>query len=149
MDEYAQSLSTAVDSALPRWVERSVRTRLAQANVAVDDGMAQQIDMAVAAALSDVMPRLVALLSADVDAQSTTPLEILRSAVVHPTAVLQRAGVLPALRDDYVARRFPDDIYDLSPANYADIDQSLADPALAWGASKAMAHMKRHGSENK
>ena len=36
-----------------------------------------------------------------------------------------------------VAWIFPDDDYDLSPATFADIDESLHEPGLVWGAAKA------------
>jgi hypothetical protein len=49
------------------------------------------------------------------------------------------------VRDDFDERRFPDDLYGLTPASLAAIDPALADPARAWGAAKAMAHRARHG----
>jgi hypothetical protein len=96
-------------------------------------------------AAADVATRLQALLSADVDVQSTTPLEIVRRAVVYPTGVLLRAGVPPVVRDAFDESRFPDDAYGLTPASLAAVDESLTDPARAWGAAKAMAHKARHG----
>jgi hypothetical protein len=94
----------------------------------------------------EVGPALRRLLEADVDEQRTTPLSLLRSAVRYPTEVLREAGVEPAARDAFAQERFPDDPYDLSPATLADIDESLAEVGLAWGAAKAWAHKQRHGA---
>jgi hypothetical protein len=80
-----------------------------------------------------------------VDAQSTTPLEIVRAAVRYPTEVLQGAGVPGVVRDDFDEARFPNDLYGLTPASLTALDPSLTDTARAWGAAKAMAHKARHG----
>ena len=73
----------------------------------------------------------------------TNPLAIVRGAVTHPTAVLLRAGVSPVVRDDFAEANFPDDIYDLSPAAFSDIDDRLHEPGLRWGAAKAHTHLRR------
>ncbi len=85
-----------------------------------------------------------ALLEADIDQQPTTPLSLLRGAVRYPTAILRDAGVPPVERDEVQERLFPEDVYDLSPATFADVDPSLAEPGLVWGAAKAFAHIQRH-----
>jgi hypothetical protein len=95
-------------------------------------------------AASEAAARLGALLSADSDAQWTTPLEVIRSLVVHPTAVLRRAGVPPVVRDQFHEIHFPDDLYGLTPASLAAVDPTLAPTALAWGAARAQAHRTRH-----
>src|SRR6478672_9662305 len=83
-----------------------------------------------------VLAQLDALLATDVDAQTTNPLSVLRAATRHPTAVLAHHGVAPAVRDEFAVRAFPDDVYALSPATWSDVDESLAEPGLAWGAWK-------------
>jgi hypothetical protein len=83
------------------------------------------------------------LLVLDIDLQPTTPLALLRGAVRYPTAVLRGAGVPPVVRDEQQERLFPDDDYDLAPANFADVSPDLADTGLAWGAAKAYAHLQR------
>ena len=35
-------------------------------------------------------------------------------------------------------------VYDLAPANFADVDPALAEPGLLWGAAKAHVHLARH-----
>jgi len=69
---------------------------------------------------------------------------LLRAAVRYPTAVLRAAGVPPVARDDQQVHLFPDDDYDLAPANFADVDPALAEPGLVWGAAKAYVHLQRH-----
>jgi hypothetical protein len=133
----AGALAEAVVAALPGWVERCVRSRWPDADAASVQG-AQE------AAVREVGGAVRALLAADVDEQWTTPLALLRDAVRYPTAVLHAAGVPPVARDPFAVDRFPDDAYDLTPASFADVDPSLADVGLVWGASKALAHKQRH-----
>jgi hypothetical protein len=57
--------------------------------------------------------------------------------------VLRAAGVPPIVRDEFDERAFPDDVYGLIPAAFADIDASLYEPGLVWGAAKAHAHLVR------
>jgi hypothetical protein len=149
--ELGAALCPPLVAAVPDWVEREV-TRILDAWVAsrpegsVDRAaVTAEAEEAGRRAAADVATRLQALLSADVDAQSTTPLEIVRRAVVYPTGVLLRAGVPPVVRDAFDESRFPDDAYGLTPASLAAVDEALADPARAWGAAKAMAHKARHG----
>ena len=67
-----------------------------------------------------------------------------QKAVLYPTRVLKEAGIPDVERDPFRVQIFPQDIYDLNPANFGAIDQSLSDPGVAWGASKAMTHIRRH-----
>jgi hypothetical protein len=96
-------------------------------------------------ASAEVGDELRRLLAADIDEQWTNPLAILRGAVRYPAEVLRRAGVPPIVRDEFDERHFPDDDYGLVPRAFADVDPSLADVGLAWGAAKAHAHLTRHG----
>ncbi len=146
VEQQATALADAIEAALPAWVERSVARILEE-----HFGRAEPELMAAAAeagrrARDDVGPRVRALLAADVDEQRTTPLSLLREAVRYPTGVLREAGVPPADRDRVQARLFPDDVYDLAPATFADLDPALAEPGIAWGAAKAYVHLQRHGS---
>src|SRR5262245_13185594 len=100
-------------------------------------------DAAAARATDDVNAALRALLERDVDAQEANPMAVLRAAVRFPTQVLRGANVAPMRRDEFAARAFPDDVYDLTPASFADVDPSLHDPGLRWGAAKAYAHLHR------
>lgn len=135
---YAAALADAVEAAIPRWVERVVRQRwTAWAGEEPSVDLTRAAAAAAGAAAAQVGPELRELLATDVDAQRANPLSVIRSAVVHPTSVLAAAGVPPVWRDADAERIFPDDAYDLSPASFADVDPSLHDPGLAWGAAKA------------
>lgn len=139
------ALADAVEAALPGWVERSVaRIMAAWSGGAPGAGIADAAREAGRRAGAEVGAEVRALLAADIDEQWTTPLSLLRAAVRYPTAVLQDAGVPPVERDPFRERLEPGDLYDLSPASFADVDPSLAEPGILWGAAKALAHRRRH-----
>ncbi len=145
MDPYALALAEGIEAYLPGWVARSVTTVVtAWSGAPPSDETAAAAAAAGRQAAAEVGSAVRTLLTADIDAQRTTPLALLRTAVRYPTAVLAAAGVPGVARDRFAEEAFPDDVYDLSPASFADIDPALADPGLAWGASKAFAHRRRH-----
>lgn len=143
MDEIARTLADAVDDALPRWVEREVRRIWS----AWSREPLPQWHQAAADARREIGDQLAVLLATDIDAQRTNPLSILRGAVRFPTQVLQDAGVPPVVRPEFEERAFPDDLYGLSPASWRDIDESLHEPGLIWGAWKAQQHLQRRRAE--
>lgn len=138
---YAVALADGVERALPRWVVHSVERVMGTVPTAVAEASRRAGDQAGAVVGGEVRR----LLEADIDRQTTTPLALLRTAARYPTRVLTQAGVPPVDRDRFAEEAFPDDIYDLTPASFADIDPDLADPGLAWGAAKAFVHKRRHG----
>lgn len=145
VEPHATALADAVDAALPRWVERSVaRVLAAWQGGAPDPEALEAAREAGLRAQAEVGGAVRTLLEADIDAQRTTPLALLRSAVRYPTGILREAGVPPVERDPMQVRLLPDDLYDLSPASFADVDPSLAEPGMVWGAAKALAHRRRH-----
>lgn len=101
---------------------------------------------AAARATTEVGAAVRRLLESDPDEQTTTPLAVIRTAVRYPTEVLIQAAVPPVARDRFAEQAFPDDIYGLTPASFADLDPDLADAGLAWGAAKAFVHKRRHSS---
>ena len=139
-----ERLADGVEAALPGWVHRSVHRRLTAWSGAADAEVLEQAAAAGRRAALEVGAELRRLLAADVDDQWTNPLSILRGAVRYPTAVLRDAGVPPIVRSEFDERHFPDDDYGLVPLAFADIDPGLHDLGLAWGAAKAMAHLRRH-----
>ncbi len=147
MDEYAAALVEVIEEVLPGWVERSVASVLVAAGLEVGDGVRADAAEAGRRAAAEVGAALRALLAADIDEQRSNPLSLLREAVRYPTEVLRRAGAMPVPvgeRDDVKVRLFPDDVYDLSPATFADVDPRLTEPGLIWGAAKAHEHLRRH-----
>lgn len=146
---YAAELADGIDRAIPGWIERAGRQVLADQGIAVDGALADALAGAARAARDDGAPRVRDLLAADVDEQRGNPLAILRSLVRYPTAVLRSAGAHPVARDEFSQRSFPDDVYDLSPASFADVDPALHEPGLVWGAAKAHVHLARRRREGK
>jgi hypothetical protein len=146
---YATALADGVDRAIPAWVDRGVRSVLAAQGIPVTGVVEAGIADAAAGARADGSPRVRALLEADIDAQRGNPLDVLRSLVPYPTAVLRSAGAGPVARDEFAARNFPDDVYDLSPASFADVDPELHEPGLVWGAAKAHVHLARRRREGR
>jgi hypothetical protein len=85
-----------------------------------------------------VVAMLRDLFARDPAEQRSTPLQIVRSLVAAPTAVLHGAGVPGVVRDAFEERAFPDDEYDLAPRTLGDLgDPDLGPQVLAWGLSKA------------
>ena len=147
MDEYAQALYESVTAAVPGWVERSILRVFVEAGRQPSPEVLAVATAAGLRAQREVNDELKGLLEADIDEQRTTPLTILRKAIGHATAVLQDVGIPPAARDEIQRRLFPADVYDLTPAALGDIDPSLTESALVWGAHKAMAHLQRHSAQ--
>lgn len=144
MEEHATALADAVEAALPGWVERSVRHRL---DTPPSEAVLAAAREAGWQAVEQVGAAVRRLLATDIDAQATTPLSLLRGAVRYPTAVLRDAGAPEVERDEVRGRLFPEDVYDLAPATLADVDPSLAEPGIAWGAAKAFVHLQRHAQD--
>ena len=147
---HAEALAMAVDGALPGWVARAVEGRWRAWRG--DEPPAEVRTAAQEAgrrARAELVPELRALLSTDVDAQRANPLAVLRRAVPFATEVLRAAGVPPVARDEQAARLFPEDDYDLSPAAFADLDPSVHEPGLVWGAAKAHVVLARRRRERR
>ena len=146
---YAAALADGIEAAIPAWVERSIREVLAAQGVAVTPAVATAAADAGVEARDDGAPRVRALLEADVDDQVGNPLAVLRTLVRYPTDVLRSGGARPVDRDEFTVRNFPDDVYDLSPATFADVDPALHEPGLVWGAAKAHVHLARRRREGR
>lgn len=133
----AAELADAVDRTLAGWVRRCVHERAEAWQPGSAAAWAGEAAAAGEAARVEVGTRVRALLELDVAEQRTGPLAVLRGAVPFPTQVLAAAGVPPVVRDEFQERAFPDDVYDLAPASFADVDPDLHEPGLVWGAAKA------------
>jgi hypothetical protein len=144
LHDVGMALAAQVAAAVEDWVVRCVEVR-APPETPERQVVLERAWAAGAQARAEVGAALEALLSADVDAQSSTPMEVVRAAVRFPAAVLHDAGVAEIARDRFAVERLPDDVYGLTPGSLAAIDPSLSDIGVAWGAAKAMAHRKRHG----
>ena len=142
MDEAATLLADGAIAALEGWVERSVAETCERAGID-PAGLSEQARAAGEQCVAEIGPPLRDLLATDVDAQQTTPLTVLRSAVRFPTEVLADGGVPAPERDDFDASRFPNDPYGLTPASFADIHPDLGPIGIAWGAAKAFEVLRR------
>jgi len=134
---YAAALATMCESVVPRWFRRLVEDRapgLTEVGIVVDE-----IDRAAAV----VVDELQVLLAMDIADQRIAPLEILRRSVRFPTQVLAAAAVPGIARDEFSLANFPDDLYDLTPTSFGDVDPTLHEPGLMWGAAKAHVHLRR------
>jgi hypothetical protein len=146
---YAAVLADGIEHALPGWVIRSVE-RIARAWRGEDaPDLRAAAEAAGARARDEVGPAVRALLATDVDRQWTNPLDLVRRAVRYPTSVLREAGVPPVVRDEHAERIFPDDVYDLAPGSFADLDPALREPGLIWGAAKAHVVLGRRRREGR
>ena len=142
--EAGGALYAAVAKRLGPFVTACVVARTQDAFGAADPVQLAAAEAAGAAASTELLPQLRALLSADVDTQTTTPLSLLRRAVAHATRALADLGVPAVRRDRFLEERFPDDPYDLVPASMGVLGPDVDELALAWGAAKARAHRRRH-----
>jgi hypothetical protein len=147
--EPPDELAAALDGAVGPWVERCVVRLVTAQRAEVPADVREAARAAAAWARADVGAELRAFLALDVDDQRTNPLAILRAAVRYPTAVLRDAGVPPVRRDEFKARAFPDDVYDLAPATWKDVDESLQEPGLIWSAWKAKIVLDRRRGEGR
>jgi hypothetical protein len=89
------------------------------------------------------------LLGTDVDAQRHNPLALLRTAAIASGEVLAQHGIAPVVRDDFEVRTFPGDHYRLVPASWGDVDPSLQEAGITWGAWKAATVMHRRREEGR
>lgn len=144
---YAATLADGVVAAMGPWVERVVHERAEQWRPGSAVEVADAGHRAGERAADEVGGRVRALLAADVDEQAIGPLALLRDAIRYPTEVLAEAGVAAVVRDDFAERAFPDDVYDLAPASFADLDPALHEPGLVWGAAKAHVVLARRRAE--
>jgi len=150
LTRHASVLADAVVASLPGWVERSVAERYrAWRDEEPPGAVVAAARAAGSAAVADVEAPLRALLAEDPDAQRANPLALVRQAVARPAGVLRAAGVPPVVRDPQAERLFPEDDYDLTPGGFADLDPSVHEPGLVWGAAKAHVILRRRRAEGR
>ena len=137
----SDSLYRAVEAVLAAWVVRSVMRHAPH--------LTHEARLAGIEAEATVLPVLRRLLDIDVAEQRTNPLAILRSTVKYPTGVLRAGGVAPVHRDSFALQNFPDDVYNLAPSTWRDLDDALFEPGMMWGAWKAAVILgRRRAVEN-
>lgn len=131
-----------VTKVLPAWVVREVG-RIGEAWAEASGASVEWEPAAndAATAVSDrVCAELRVLFASAPETMRRTPLEVVRTAVDEPTAVLAALGIPPVDRDEFATRSWPDDRYGLTPVTLADLgDPDLGPLLLAWGMAKAAA----------
>lgn len=139
-------LATAQRVVAP-WLRRITTDAARRGGVDVDAlaGLDAMVDRTATRTLDE----LADLLGRDVDDQQTNPLSVLRAAVDGPTELLLAHGVPARPADPFLVERFPDDVYGLGPAAWADIDDELHEPGIVWGAWKAMTVLRRRREEGR
>jgi len=142
-------LLAAIDGVVESWLARCVTVACERAGGVPDTVLQEQARVAAREGAVWTMQQLHAALETDVDAQRSNPLQLLRDAVRFPTEVLSRAGVPHAKRDEMDERINPDDVYGLAPAHWNDVDESLLEPGIVWGAAKARTILQRRRAEGK
>ena len=143
--EIGAELAEGILGALPAWARRhGDRISAAWFGVTRPD-IGDAAEAAGRLAATELGPRLRSLLTADSDAQTETPLALVRGAIAPVTAVLSDAGIPPVERDDFDTGRFPEDLYGLTPASFADISPDIHELGITWGAAKAYVHIRRRG----
>lgn len=147
--EISVQLVEAVATAVPIWIERLVAERLQAWSGHVSPEVAASAVTAGEAAKDDVVPRLRALVTTDIDEQRGNPLALLRDATVHAHRVLADAGMPSMPRDQFAEQSFPEDVYGLVPATWQDVDPALHEIGLTWGAAKAYLFKARRRAEGR
>ncbi|MDQ1516944.1 MAG: hypothetical protein QOE80_2774 [Actinomycetota bacterium] len=138
--EASTALLEGVARAVPDWAARAAGTLLSAWGAV---GADRQREVVVAAreageqAARRVAAELAELFALDPGEQRATPLEIIRTAVVEPTAVLAGAGMPDVVRDPFEERAWPGDRFGLVPRTLRDLDPDLAAVHFAWGVAKA------------
>lgn len=148
LSEPAAELLGVAERVTPGWLRRCVVATAARAGVSTDP-WASEIDASAIHASGRLLEQLESLLALDVDEQRTNPLSLYRDAVAAPTAMLRAHDVPAPPTDAFADRHFPDDVYRLGPATWADIDPELHEPGLVWGAWKAMTVLQRRRDEGR
>ena len=141
--ELAASLLDCIVAAFPAWMLRTAGVRATRSGVALDRINRDRIEAVALMLATEITPRLKASLTADVDAGGPTPLSVLRSANGPLNDLLDELGVTPGSRDPFLVERFPDDRHDVGPAAFGDLDESVHEPGLMWGAARAHIHLSR------
>ena len=142
-------LIDAIDKVVEGWLVRVAETVFVAGNGVLTGDFRRAAQAAAREGATWTMTKLHAALEVDVDAQRVNPLQILRDAVRFPTEVLLAAGIPTLQRDEFDVKINPDDVYGIGPAHWNDVDESLTEPGIIWGAAKASTVLQRRRAEGK
>lgn len=130
----------------PGWLRR-ITVEAAAAGGFDASRFGSSLEAMVEAESARLLEQLADVLATDVDQQRVNPLSLFRAAVAAPNELLASFGVPARPTDPFIAERFPNDIYQLGPSSFADIDRRLHEPGLVWGAWKALTVLQRRRDE--
>ena len=149
--EHAERLAADVEAALPGWVERAVARRLREWGGAEAPPVHRAGSAVRSGAARDEIAPAVAGLPAP--GRRRAAHDAARDRAPAPCASRPRSwptlGVPPVVRDEVAEQAIPDDVYDLAPGAWADVDDALTEPGLTWGAAKAYVVLARRRSEGR
>ncbi len=149
LTQVGRLIVAGVERALPTYLARRVEGMLDAWGGVTDvdrrPEITAQAQASAALATARVVAALEDLLALDPDEQRATPLQIVRTAVREPTALLLDLGMPEVVRDEHDERSWPDDVYGLGIVTFADLDDDdLAPLHLMWGVAKATVMKARH-----
>jgi hypothetical protein len=145
--DLSERLLEVLGAAIGPWVLQQVMMRVPAAERGAGSPALVAAENAANEATAALVPRLEALLRADIDDQRGNPLGILRDAVGFVTAVLRDASIAAVDRDAQARSLHPDDAYDVTPGAFADFGVAAQQAGLEWGAAKAFVHLRRHATD--
>ncbi|MEZ5321196.1 MAG: hypothetical protein R2698_03780 [Microthrixaceae bacterium] len=138
----SDNLIEVVERVLDRWARWSVGRR-----VEITEELAPRVDEVAIRCRDETVERLRTLLAEPVEAQRTTPLDVLRDACRYPTSLLRSLGVTEVPRDPFDREHRPEDRYDLAIGTWSDLGEEMAERGLEWGAAKAFAVLRARTPE--
>ena len=149
LSEYSQRLFDACVVAVPEWITNRIHNVCLMSSGIIPEIVTTKVAGVAQATQAQVQIDLMALLSVDVDAQRTNPLQVLRGSTLMATALLIEAGIPPAQRDEFEVRSMPDDMFALGPLTWRDLGDDVHDAGIEWGAWKAAMIISRRREEGK
>ena len=149
LSEYSQRLFDACVVAVPEWITNRIQHVCLMSGGIIPKIVTTKVAGVAHATQAQVQIDLMALLSVDVDAQRTNPLQVLRGSTLMATALLIEAGIPPAQRDEFEVRSMPDDMFALGPLTWRDLGDDVHDAGIEWGAWKAAMIISRRRDEGK
>ncbi len=149
LEPYPQELFDAVMDAISGWVQgRIVEIATAEYGTCPETLLASLSE--VGGATADIVANdLAQLLSTDVDAQKSNPLQVLRSSTSAATDALRKANVSAVRRDEFEVRAMPNDVYAIGPLTWRDLGEAVHEAGITWGAWKAAVVLSRRRDEGK
>lgn len=149
LSEYSQMLFDACVAAIPEWITNRIQHVCLMSGGIIPEIVTTKVADVALATQAQVQIDLMALLSVDVDAQRTNPLQVLRGSTLKATALLVEAGIPPVRRDEFEVRSMPNDMFSLGPLTWRDLGDDVHDAGIQWGAWKAAMIISRRRDEGK